>query len=348
MFGKSLIMKKSATIIPVSSGECQKNSWKSYLKSAFSNPVELLNYLQISEDEHQLKVDTTPDFALRVPLPFAEKMAKGQLDDPLLMQVMSLNQENQKVPGYSSDPLQEQTNQRPGLLHKYHGRVLMLLTGSCAVNCRYCFRRHFPYQSQSADLSNLQSNLNYIRDDTSITEVILSGGDPLIASDAQLESLIKQIESIPQVKRLRIHTRLPVVIPQRVTSQLISLLADTNLQTSMVIHANHPNEIDDFTGLKLQELVQSGTSLFNQSVLLKGINDNAMVLSELSQRLFQYQIIPYYLHLLDPVAGSAHFFSSKQDALAIKAELQNQLPGYLVPKLALEEPHKPSKTIISG
>ncbi|MBV1907845.1 MAG: EF-P beta-lysylation protein EpmB [Kangiellaceae bacterium] len=341
-------MKNSAPIIPVSNSDCQLNSWKTELKSAFSSPQELLQYLAIDATALDFEIDTSPTFKLRVPRPFADKMQPGNINDPLLLQVLSSSLENVPADGFVSDPLQEQNGDRPGLLHKYHGRVLLLVTGSCAVNCRYCFRRHFPYQSDSTDDENLRENIGYIAKNKDISEVILSGGDPLIAGDKQLERLIRQLESIKHIRRLRIHTRLPIVIPQRITPMLIKLLSETSLQTSMVVHTNHANEIDKQTGRQLQGLVQSGTTVLNQAVFLKNINDSSAAQIDLSEKLFKYQILPYYLHLLDPVKGASHFYQTKQKALQVMNELRNYLPGYLVPKLALEEPNKPSKSVISS
>jgi L-lysine 2,3-aminomutase len=339
-------MKNSATIIPVSNSDCQVNSWKSQLKTAFSCAESLLQYLQIPAEEYHQLIDNNPNFAVRVPIAFANKMSKGDINDPLLLQALSVQQENIEISGYTDDPLQEQQDHRPGLLHKYHGRVLLLLTGSCAINCRYCFRRHFPYQTSRKELNNLESNLNYIARHSQIKEVILSGGDPLLISDSQLAELIQKLEEIEHVKYLRIHTRLPVVIPDRVTANLVHLLANTKLTTSLVIHSNHPNEIDQLTGRKLQQLVQSGTAVFNQSVLLKNVNDSPETLQLLSERLFQYQVTPYYLHLLDPVKGAAHFDLSKQFASKLMRQMRSRMPGYLVPRLVREEPNQPSKTLI--
>ncbi len=339
-------MKNSAPIIPVSSDDCQVNSWKSQLKSAFSSAESLLTYLQIPFEDYAALIDSKPNFAVRVPIAFANKMKKGDINDPLLQQALSLQKENQDIAGYSTDPLEEQRHQQPGLLHKYHGRVLLILTGSCAINCRYCFRRHFPYESSSKEQNNLALNLNYIAENKDIKEVILSGGDPLLLSDNQLAKLMEQLEAIEHVEYLRIHTRLPVVIPDRVSKSLVNRLSESRLTTSLVMHANHPNEIDAYTGARLKPLVQAGTMLFNQSVLLKGINDSVEVLQQLSERLFQYQIVPYYLHLLDPVKGAAHFEISQPSAIQLIQQMSSQMPGYLIPRLAREEPNKPAKTII--
>lgn len=339
-------MKNSATIIPVSTPECQVISWKNTLKSAFSDSDQLLDYLQIKQSDYQLQNPVQSNFPMRVPLPFADKMEKGNINDPLLLQVLTSHLENLTVDGYSVDPLQEQQNTLPGLLHKYSGRVLLLLTGSCAVNCRYCFRRHFPYEQQLASGENLDKNLKYIEDDITISEVILSGGDPLLVSDSQLEQLISRLDKIKHLTRLRIHTRLPIVIPQRLTDALQRCLAETRLKTSIVIHANHANEIDDVLGEKLVNLARVGVSLFNQSVLLKNVNDNPETLAKLSEKLFEYRVIPYYIHQLDPVAGAAHFDIDKNGALEIMRQLGNLLPGYLLPKFVVEEPEKACKTIL--
>ncbi len=337
-------MKNSATIIPVSSVDCQVISWKNHLKSAISNTSDLLRYLNISSTQEQRSLQT--NFAVRVPIPFANKMEKGNINDPLLLQVLATQDENLKVDGYSHDPLKEQINNTPGLLHKYHGRVLLLLTGSCAINCRYCFRRHFPYNEQVALGANLSKNLTLISDDESISEVILSGGDPLLLSDKALAEIILQIESISHVRRLRIHSRLPIVIPERLTPELKRCLSSSRLQCSLVIHANHANEIDPVLGKKLSALAQSGVTLFNQSVLLKQINDQAKILADLSEKLFEYQVVPYYIHLLDPVEGAAHFAIKESAAITIMQQLSKMLPGYLLPKLVKEEAYKKSKTII--
>ncbi len=339
-------MKIAAPIIPVSTPECQVISWKTYLKSAFSDSDQLLDYLDIKRTDYQTRNPAQTSFPVRVPIPFADKMEKGNINDPLLQQVLAKDVENRVVEGYSFDPLKEQQNTIPGLLHKYAGRVLLILTGSCAVNCRYCFRRHFPYQEQLASGENLTKNLEYIQQDDSISEVILSGGDPLLMGDNQLQQLILQLEKIPHLRRLRIHTRLPIVIPQRLTTALQRCLSDTRLLTSMVIHANHANELDDELGQRLISFVRSGISLFNQSVLLKNINDSAQSLAKLSEKLFEYQVIPYYIHLLDPVAGAAHFNVEKKRAIKIMRQLGDLLPGYLLPKLVEEQPDKASKTII--
>lgn len=340
-------MKNSATIIPVSRPDCQVISWKNHLKTAFSDSDQLLRYLEIAPSSVQLKKSIQTNFPVRVPIPFADKMEKGNINDPLLLQVLATGLENNFVEGYSRDPLKEQANNTPGLLHKYAGRVLLLLTGSCAINCRYCFRRHFPYTQQVANGNNLQQNIAYIQKHPDITEVILSGGDPLLISDNQLTEIVSQLEKIKHLRRLRIHTRLPVVIPQRLTTRLKQCLSNSRLKTSIVIHVNHGNELDHQLGKDLTAFVRSGISILNQSVLLRGINDNASTLAELSEKLFEYQALPYYIHRLDPVEGAAHFDVDDKRALNIIHQLANLLPGYLLPKFVVEEPEKGCKTIIS-
>jgi EF-P beta-lysylation protein EpmB len=340
-------MKDQLSIIPVSSGKCQEKSWKTYLKEAIKTPEALLAQLQLTTNQLDYQIDVDNPFKTRVPQPFIDKMAVGNPNDPLLLQVIAQQAENLVEAGYSVDPLEEQDNQTPGLLHKYYGRVLLILSSACAVNCRYCFRRHFPYEDQHASGDQLSKSLEYISENESITEVILSGGDPLIIDDNALAHLVKKLESIKHVKRLRIHTRLPVVIPQRVTSDLCGILRGTQLQTSMVLHINHANEIDALLQQHLQMLNNAGVVLLNQSVLLKKVNDNVIDLSNLSEKLFESKVMPYYLHLLDKVAGATHFDIEEQKALSLLSKMRSTLPGYLVPKLAKEEANHDAKTVIS-
>jgi L-lysine 2,3-aminomutase len=340
-------MKNLSSIIPVSTGECQEISWKTLLKSAITDPKILLRALALDPASLPHAIDPEPSFKVRVPQPFLAKMKAGDPFDPLLQQVLSLHAETLPVSGYNDDPLGESGDSTPGVLHKYHGRVLLILSSACAINCRYCFRRHFPYADKLASGSQLQASLDYIRQTPSISEVILSGGDPLIVSDEALQNLIDQLAAIPHVKRLRIHSRLPVVIPQRLTQRLVDILQNTRLMSTLVLHVNHPQEIDSQLSAALQPLRQARVTLFNQAVLLKGINDNSATLIALSESLYDAGIIPYYLHLLDKVAGAAHFDISEARALALVTELRNTLPGYLVPRLAREENGAKAKTVIA-
>jgi EF-P beta-lysylation protein EpmB len=232
----------------------------------------------------------------------------------------------------------------PGVLHKYHGRVLLVLTGACAIHCRYCFRRQFPYSEANPIRENWQHALQYIENDSTINEVILSGGDPLLLEDHRLVPLVNALAEIPHLKRLRIHTRLPIVLPERITNDLIQLLSTNRLQTIMVIHTNHANEINDVISQALHKLHKNNITLLNQAVLLKNINDSTAIQAELCERLFANNVTPYYLHLLDKVNGSAHFDVDLEAGISISQELRTQLPGYLVPRLVKEQAGKDSKT----
>ena len=340
-------MKKLSPIIPVSSPCCQAHSWKKELKRALSDAHQLLQYVGVDAGAFEQGFGGQKQFPLRVPRPFADRMKYGDPRDPLLRQVLSLDQEMLRVKGYNRDPLQEQANRHPGLLHKYHGRVLLILAAACAVNCRYCFRRHFPYQEQASLGSTLAVNLQAIASDPSISEVILSGGDPLMQDDPQLTKLLASLERIPHIKRLRVHTRLPVVIPARVTDELCQLLEHCRFAVTLVLHINHAQEIDAALNASLNKLRKANVHLLNQAVLLRGVNDDATLLCQLSERAFEVGILPYYLHLLDPIAGAAHFDVGEDRAKSLVQTMRRLLPGYLVPRLAREWPDRPSKTIIS-
>jgi len=276
-------------------------------------------------------------FPLRVPRKFLAKMRRCDAGDPLLKQVLPLGCELDNVVGFSHDPLQELTSLKvPGLLHKYHGRVLVTLTGACGIHCRYCFRRHFPYQDNLATPNNWNKILDYIAHDDSINEVIFSGGDPLVLSDAKLAKFCKDLSFIPHLRLLRIHSRLPVIIPERIGGDLIDSLALSDLKIILVTHCNHANEIDDELAKVVGMLKTNDITVFNQSVLLKGVNDSVTALVDLSEKLFECGIIPYYLHVLDRVAGAAHFYVSDEIAKDLHWEVVNKLPGYLVPKLVRE------------
>lgn len=322
-----------------------REEWLHQLADVITDPNELLQLLGLdSHPELAAGTDARRLFALRVPRAFASRMQKGDPQDPLLLQVITQSQEFVDAPGYSTDPLDEQTSVVPGLLHKYRNRALLLVKGGCAVNCRYCFRRHFPYSDNQGNRRNWQQALEYIRQQPELDEIIFSGGDPLMAKDHELAWLIAQLEQIPHIKRLRIHSRLPVVIPSRITSALCKLLAGSRLQTLLVTHINHAQEIDQALRDALQQVKRAGVTLLNQSVLLRGINDNAATLAALSHALFDAGVLPYYLHVLDKVQGAAHFYVSDEEARAIMRELLTQVSGYMVPKLAREIGGEPSKT----
>ncbi len=275
-------------------------------------------------------------------------MSKSDPRDPLLLQVLPHTDEDAQTAGFGTDPLAELTKLKsPGLLQKYHGRALLLVTGCCGIHCRYCFRRHFPYSMQNPRRDGWQQALDEIAEDTNITEIILSGGDPLVLRDGELAELIARLESIPHVRRLRIHTRLLVVIPARINQELIAWINDTALNVVIVLHANHAREINASLRDKLQTLCAAKCTVLNQSVLLRGVNDNPEALIRLSEKLFQAGVMPYYLHLLDKVQGAAHFEVGETEARRIMREVAAKLPGYLVPRLAKEEPGQAGKTLIA-
>jgi len=326
---------------------CDENSWQKDLREVITEPIELLKRLHIEPSEYLHHFKARKLFPVRVPLPFISKMKKGDIDDPLLKQVMPLNDEFVITDGYIADPLKEHDTVAKGLLHKYKHRVLMIVKSGCAINCRYCFRRHFPYQDNNPSKTDWQAALHYIAEHNEISEVIFSGGDPLMATDKHLAWLIAQVEKITHVKRLRIHTRLPIVIPNRISSDLVAALKSSRLKATIVLHINHPNEINDELKKALEPLRIARIPLFNQSVLLKGINDNPNILAELSEKMFDMGIQPYYLHLLDAVQGAAHFNITEDKAVAIYKELLAILPGFLMPKLVRENPDEANKTPIN-
>ncbi|MFT5163576.1 MAG: EF-P beta-lysylation protein EpmB [Alteromonadaceae bacterium] len=325
----------------------QAKNWQQAIAGALTNPLDLLARLQLSPQDFDDPISAKTLFPMRVPLPFIAKMKKGDPNDPLLLQVLPAAHEFDTAPGYSHDPLGEQQNQLPGLLHKYQSRVLIIFRGGCAVNCRYCFRRHFPYQDNNINKAKLLDILQYVDSHPQVNEVILSGGDPLMANDQHIDWFISQLERISHVTRLRIHSRLPVVIPQRLTDALATTLAQSRLNCVMVLHINHGNEIDQHLTDALIKFSHAGITLLNQAVLLKGINDKEQVLVDLSEKLFAAGILPYYLHLLDKVAGAAHFDVSEIQAQGIMRALLKKLPGFLVPKLVREIAGQPSKTPIA-
>jgi EF-P beta-lysylation protein EpmB len=322
-------------------------SWQKELANVITDPKTLLEMVNISPKNYQQHFTARKLFPVRVPRPLISRIRKGDINDPILKQVMPLDLEFSITDGYSQDPLEEHDTVAPGLLHKYKHRVLMMVKTGCAINCRYCFRRHFPYADNSPNKVRWQQALSYIQNHSQINEIIFSGGDPLMASDEHLLWLINEIEQISHVKRLRIHTRLPIVIPQRITSALVNALAKTRLKPTIVFHINHANEIDNQVIQAIEPLINARIPLFNQSVLLKGINDNANILATLSEELFDIGIQPYYLHLFDKVQGVAHFDLTEAEAKKITLELMAILPGYLMPKLVREIAGEANKTPIN-
>jgi len=327
----------------------QAPSWQNELADIIRSPRELIELLALDPALLPEALTASEDFALRVPRAYARRIRKGDPNDPLLRQVLPLGEELLAAPGYSEDPVGEaNTNPIPGLIHKYRGRVLLIVSGGCAINCRYCFRRHFPYQDNNPGRARWQDALDYIRSDPSITEVIYSGGDPLNAPDKSLRWLTGEVAAIAHVRRLRIHSRLPVVIPNRIDADCLNWMTGHRLHTSLVIHSNHANELDAPVEAALGRLKAAGVTLLNQTVLLRGVNDSTKALGQLSERLFECGVLPYYLHLLDKVAGAQHFDVEAAEALALHRALRDQLPGYLVPKLVREIPGEPCKTPVEN
>lgn len=324
-----------------------REDWLSQLADVITDPDELLRLLKIDADAKMLAGhDARRLFALRVPRAFAARMQKGDPNDPLLRQVLTAQEEFITSPGYTTDPLLEQQNVLPGLLHKYRNRALLLVKGGCAVNCRYCFRRHFPYSENQGNRRNWQAAIDYIATHPELDEIIFSGGDPLMAKDNELDWLISALEAVPHLKRLRIHSRLPIVIPARITDALVARLADSRFQVLLVNHINHANEIDAAFTHAMQRLKRVGVTLLNQSVLLRGVNDSAQTLAALSNALFDAGVQPYYLHVLDKVQGAAHFMVEDDEARQIIRELMTLVSGYMVPKLTREIGGEPSKTLL--
>lgn len=325
-----------------------KDEWIFELANVVTDIKELYRCLNLDPEAISLPMlQARKQFPLRVPMAFINRMKKGDSQDPLLLQVLCDEKELINVAGFSEDPLEEQNNTIPGLLHKYYNRALLMTKTACAINCRYCFRRHFPYHDNQGTKKNLGAALAYIASHPELDEIILSGGDPLMAKDHEMAFLITELEKIPHIKRLRIHSRLAVVIPNRITSELCRLFAKTRLQIVLVTHINHPNEIDDNVTNAIKCLKEHQVTVLNQSVLLRKVNDDADVLACLSNKLFSIGILPYYIHLLDKVQGAAHFLVDDDNAKQIMRQLAKNVSGYLVPKLAREIGGEKSKRVIA-
>ncbi|HIE55158.1 MAG TPA: EF-P beta-lysylation protein EpmB, partial [Chromatiaceae bacterium] len=315
-------------MIPLSASITKTESWQMELAHGFRSPRELLSYLELDALWDPGMEEAANHFPLRVPHYFAALMTKGNPADPLLRQVLPVDDELSLVPGFTMDPTGDQkARQGPGLLMKYHGRALLLATGRCAINCRYCFRRHYPHADQQAHPGNWKPVLSTLRKDASFSEVILSGGDPLLLSNSRLAGLIGELERLPHLRRLRIHSRLPVVLPDRINATLVDILANTRLKCALVIHANHPLELTPQLGRALAPLFKSGITLLNQSVLLRQVNDDPEIQTDLCELLFDYNVLPYYLHLLDKVEGAARFEVPEYQAQEIYQHMRQQLPG---------------------
>lgn len=323
------------------------SSWHRSLAEAIRDADSLIDALQLPETFREPALRAAELFPLLVPRSYIRRMEPGNAGDPLLLQVLPLAEEEVAVPGFVSDAVgDDRARLAPGLLQKYEGRALLISTGACAVHCRYCFRRHYPYGEEPRRLDEWEPALAALAADSSIHEAILSGGDPLMLTDARLAQLFEKLSAIPHVSRLRIHTRLPIVLPDRVTDKLLELCTTQRPQMIFVVHANHPNEIADDCRESLQKLVRAGLPVLNQAVLLRGINDQVDALAELSERLINIGVMPYYLHQLDRVAGTAHFEVAEAQGLELIAQLRTRLPGYAVPNYVREIAGEASKTPI--
>lgn len=326
----------------ISADEILRQSWQRQLAAAYRTAESLLEVLRLPASSLAL---AETSFPLLVPHSFVARMRPGDAQDPLLRQVLPTSEESASASGFVSDPVGDQLSRRvPGLLQKYHGRALLVATGACAVHCRYCFRREYPYQQDPRRMEDWEPALQELRADSSVTEVIFSGGDPLMLTDQRLSEMLAAVDRIPHVERIRFHTRLPIVLPARITDELLDQLAGLRAQVVVVVHANHGNEIVDDCADALRRLVSNGQPVLNQAVLLRGVNDDADVMETLCRRLINLGVIPYYLHQLDQVSGAAHFECEPAIGLKIIRILQSRLPGYAVPKFVQEIPGEPSKT----
>lgn len=342
---KSRSPKLSTPLLPI---EASASQWQAELRDAITDPAELLSMLELPSEllaePLSESLGSQNSFPLRVPRSFVQRMVKGDPHDPLLRQVLPIADEQVDAPGFGTDPVGDLASQVvPGVLHKYHGRALLVTTGACAVHCRYCFRREYPYDQAALTRSQWQAALDYLRADNSIKEVLLSGGDPLSLTDRKLADLLLELSHVPHVQRIRLHTRQPIVLPSRVTPSLCNMLQSLPQQVIVVVHVNHANELNAETAVTLQQLRQASDALLNQSVLLAGVNDSAQSLLDLSEKLFTQQVLPYYLHLLDKVQGASHFWVSAEEAKQLLHTIRTQLPGYLVPKLVQEITGAPTK-----
>lgn len=327
-----------------SSADNRVPDWQRVWRDSRLSAPALLERLGLSTPGMALADEGSRQFPLRIPPAYLQQIRPGDPHDPLLLQILPQQAEDEAVAGYGADPVGDlDAQQQPGLLHKYHGRVLLTLTGACAIHCRYCFRRHFPYNDANPSRSHWEQTLDYLRRDDSINEVIFSGGDPLALPDTKLASLSAGLDAIPHLKRLRIHTRMPVVLPERITPALIDWLTSLRLKPVLVVHINHAREIGPAAATGLQALRRAGIHLLNQAVLLKGVNDTVAAQKELSETLFAHDVLPYYLHMLDAVAGAAHFNVDDNTARHLLTALRSGLSGYLVPRLVRETAGMPYK-----
>jgi len=318
--------------------------WRAELAAAITDPKELLEALELPADLLAQAKEAHALFPVRVPRPYLARIVRGDRHDPLLRQVLPLSIEGVQAPGFGVDPVGDlAAHVATGVLRKYEGRVLLTATGACAIHCRYCFRRHFPYRDANAARDSWRETLAYLAEDPSVHEVILSGGDPLMLGDDKLGGFAAALKGLPHIRRLRLHTRIPVVVPSRVDAGLLAWLRNAPVPVVMVLHINHAQEIDGAVGESCLKLRAAGVTLLNQAVLLAGVNDQADTLCHLSERLFAAGVLPYYLHMLDRVLGAAHFAVDERRAAGLVEAMRMRLPGYLIPRLVREEALAPAK-----
>lgn len=325
-----------------------KHDWQEELRNGFRDLGSLLHFLEIPPQPEWM--DEPQAFPLRVPKSFAQRMQKGNSKDPLLLQILPTVNETLSAEGFREDAVGDlKSTLHQGIIQKYRGRLLVILTGTCAVHCRYCFRRHFPYHDQRVTAKTRDTLLQLLKNDPSIEEVIFSGGDPLLLNNEQLQQWQQELFAIPTIRRWRIHTRLPSVLPQRIDAKLTQILESFQREQRNVVivtHINHPNEINGDVYKALTALKMSQITLLNQAVLLKGINDDLESLKTLSEKLFVGGVLPYYLHLLDRARGTHHFDLPLSMARALYRDLSAELPGYLVPKLVREVEGEAYKVVV--
>ena len=324
-----------------------ESSWKQQFKHAIRDPLELCDRLQLPNSFRRPAIRAAESFPVFAPASYVQQMRLGDPDDPLLRQVLPVDKEIHQVDGFSTDPVGDQPSKyRSGMIQKYRGRVLLITTGLCAIHCRYCFRRHYPYDEDPKSLAQWQPAISNIAGDPSVHEIIFSGGDPLSLSDSKLAELTQALNRIPHLKRLRIHTRFPIVIPDRVTNQLLDWLTDTHMQCYFVLHANHANELSNEVLRQVKRLREVGIALLNQAVLLRGVNDSLSALVDLCEKLSDHGILPYYLNQLDRVQGAAHFDVPIAKGKQLIEQLRGLLPGYAVPRYVQEIAGEPNKVVL--
>lgn len=330
-------------MIPQTDQSWQEESWQSALKNVITDPFQLCELLDIDPLQLDLSPASARQFPVKVPRSFVARMQVGDPKDPLLLQVLNQKAEESNPPGFVTDPLEEaEFNPLPGLIHKYKNRVLLTLSGACAIHCRYCFRRHFDYNANNPGSDGWLPVLRYLQSHSEIDEVIYSGGDPLSAPDRLLKSFTEQLHKTTRIKRLRVHSRMPVVIPQRITDECLEWLSIFE-NSILVTHINHPREIDQSLSEAIEKLKSVGVQLFNQAVLMRGINDDLETQMELHRKCFDSGIKPYYLHLMDPVEGAAHFDVPEEEAKKLYDRMRTELSGYMLPALSREIPGDTAK-----